>query len=210
MHDEAVSPDLLNLLRSLMVLPEVETFALGGGTSLALRFGHRKSIDIDLFTETAFDSSQLQDRIHSRFPDVQVVNRTEGSLCAVVRGVKVDFLLHPYRSLAPRTTLETIRVLSLADLCAMKVNAVTGRGSKKDFTDLLLLHDQGFSLQQALDHFCSKYGEAGRFLAIRSLNWFQDAEEEPDPFFLGGWSWPMVYERMTALAKSLTTSQRAP
>ena len=85
----------------------------------------------------------------------------------------------------------------------MKVNAVTNRGSKKDFSDLLLLHENGIPLAASLDFFSTKYGPAGRFLAIRSLNWFADADEEPDPLYLNGWTWPEVYQRMASFAKAL-------
>lgn len=203
MHEEAVSPVLLELLRLLMDSKEVSGFTLGGGTSLALRFGHRKSVDLDLFTRSSFDSGQLQQWVTRRFSNPPIVNRTAGSLCTVVQGIKVDFLLHDYPVLVPDRNEQSVRYCSLEDLSAMKINAVVGRGSKKDFSDLLLLHENGYALKTSLEHFCNKYGEGGRFLAIRSLNWFQDAEEEPDPVYLKGWSWPMVKQRMMALGKEL-------
>ena len=49
-YPESVSPELLQLLKDLMLETELEEFILGGGTSLSLRFGHRQSIDLDLFT----------------------------------------------------------------------------------------------------------------------------------------------------------------
>jgi hypothetical protein len=85
----------------------------------------------------------------------------------------------------------------------MKVNAVTNRGSKKDFTDLLLLHEEGIQLNMALDFFCKKYGGGGRFLAVRSLAWFDDAEGEPDPVYLNGWSWKEVRGRVEQLVKNI-------
>ena len=121
----------------------------------------------------------------------------------MVHGVKIDFLLHDYPLLVPDLIEQSVRFCSLEDLSAMKINAVVGRGSKKDFSDLLLLHENGYELKTALEHFCTKYGEAGRFLAIRSLNWFQDAEEEPDPVYLNGWTWPLVRQRMMTLSKAL-------
>lgn len=83
------------------------------------------------------------------------------------------------------------------------MNAVTNRGSKKDFSNLLLLHKNRISLSQALEHFCSKYGEGGRFLSIRSLQFFDDARKEPDPVFLNGWTWEFVEKEMDRLAREL-------
>ena len=189
---ESVSPELLNFLKAIMLDKEFDKFVLGGGTSLALRFGHRQSIDIDFFSIDPFDSIQCVNSLHRLFPELEVVNRTTGSVCAVVQECKIDILHHSYPLLYEPLVYRGIRFLSLPDLAAMKINAVTNRGSKKDFVDLLLLHDNGISLDKALDYFCKKYGGAGRFLAIRSLSWFEDAEQEPDPLFLNGWTWDYV------------------
>jgi hypothetical protein len=116
--------------------------------------------------------------------------------------------LHEYPQLYPDATVEGVRLVSLPDLSAMKVNAVINRDSKKDFADLLSLHDHGLSLSTALDNFCRKYGDSGRFLALRSLIWFDDAEEEPDPIFLNGRIWAAIRERMTALGTALLGSIR--
>jgi hypothetical protein len=176
--------------------------ALGGGTSLALVFGHRKSMDIDFFLTDPFDSVQLQNALARLIPGIQIVNRTAGSLSAAAGSVKVDILSHSYPLLDAYTHLETIQCLSLPDMAAMKVNAVTNRGSKKDFSDLLLLSENGLTLSAALDRFCRKYGHAGRFLAVRSLNWFGDTAGEPDPVYLNGWTWPEVRRRMELLARA--------
>jgi hypothetical protein len=114
--------------------------------------------------------------------------------------------LRPYPVLEASVEKDGIRFVSVPDIAAMKVNAVTNRGSKKDFADLLLLHDTECSLRQSLDYFLRKYGSAGRFLAIRSLMWFEDAEQEPDPFFLNGWTWNEVKTRMASLARGLAKS----
>lgn len=202
-HPESVSPELLDLLHILAKLDELRGAALGGGTSLALVFGHRRSVDIDFFLVDPFDSIGMQEALARSVPGIQFVNRTAGSLCATTGTVKVDILLHSYPLLQGHTSLDTVPCLSLPDMAAMKVNAVTNRGSKKDFSDLLLLNENGIYLSDALDLFCRKYGQAGRFLAIRSLNWFDDTIGEPDPLYLNGWTWPEVRHRMAMLAQTL-------
>jgi len=202
-YSESVIPELLTILKIIMARTEFDNFLLGGGTSLALRFGHRKSIDINLFTRDSFNSVQSIDFLHSLFTDLEVVNRTDGSVCAVVRKCKMDILHHSYPLLCKPVVLEGIRFLSLPDLAAMKINAVTNRGSKKDFVDILLLHDNGIPLGKALDYFCQKYGNSGRFLAIRSLSWFEDAESEPDPVFLNEWLWSDVRSRIERLIRGI-------
>ena len=54
LQTKTVTRETLELLENLMQLPEIEQFVLVGGTNLALRFGHRLSIDLDLFTDLKF------------------------------------------------------------------------------------------------------------------------------------------------------------
>ena len=203
MRIDAVPRKPFNILQRLMDLKSLSGFALGGGTSLALRFGHRRSVDIDLFSPAAFNTEVLLNAVRTLFGQTEIHNRTEGSLSVGILGVKVDILHDAYDLLEAPSLLDEIRVLSLADIAAMKVNAITNRGSKKDFSDLLLLHRNRISLSQALDHFCSKYGEGGRFLAIRSLQFFDDARKEPDPNYLNGWTWELVEQDIDRLARAL-------
>jgi hypothetical protein len=204
MSPEPVSPDLIKILRVLMSMEELSTFSLGGGTSLALRFEHRSSLDIDLFSTERFDSEWLMNNLRIRFGEIEIFNRTVGSLCLAIRGVKVDVLHSAVDELQMPTTLHGIRFISLDDIAAMKINAVTNRGSKKDFSDLLLLHQNGVELSMALDFFCQKYGSSGRFLAIRSLQFFEDARNEPDPTYLNDWSWDFVEKEMSSIVSSMT------
>jgi len=73
----------------------------------------------------------------------------------------------------------------------MKLNAITNRGSKKDFFDLAALLGR-FPLSGMLDDYCQKYGVTHRFMVIRSLVWFDDAEDDPNPVSLDGTSWESV------------------
>jgi predicted nucleotidyltransferase component of viral defense system len=173
-------------------------FLLGGGTSLALRFGHRSSEDLDFFTRETFDTEGLRNRFAEAYPGSQVLNRTAGSLCLVVEGVKIDFLHHPFPLLDKVDYQGQSRFLSIPDIAAMKINAVTNRGSKKDFLDLYLLHTIGISITDSLQFFSNKYN-GNRLLALRSLLWFEDAETEPDPILLNGWSWESVKQEISAI-----------
>lgn len=204
MHDNALSLELKKNLDFLMAQESLAPFSLGGGTSLAIRFGHRMSVDLDWFTPVPFNSLVLHETLRSWYPGLEVVNRTPGSLCCIADGIKLDFLLHAYPRLQEDAVVDGRRLLSLPDIAAMKINAVTNRGSRKDFSDLLLLHKAGgISLSDSLEYFCKKYGDAGRALALRSLIWFDDAEEEPDPVFLNGWTWSEVRQSMTTLGQNL-------
>lgn len=62
LQTQAVSPSLMALLQTLMGEKLLSSFSLAGGTALALRFGHRESVDIDLFTEAPFEEQALAEK----------------------------------------------------------------------------------------------------------------------------------------------------
>jgi hypothetical protein len=78
-YTDSVSPELLALLRDVMGNPDFDSFILGGGTSLSLRFGHRSSIDIDLFSTKPFDSKKYADILHVKFSGVERLDMGKGS-----------------------------------------------------------------------------------------------------------------------------------
>ena len=98
LRSDAVPDSLLNLLMQLAPLPALAGFSLGGGTSLALRFGHRLSVDLDFFTTLEFDASQLADQLG--MIGATTVNLAHNSLSLDARGTKLDLLRHAYPMLA--------------------------------------------------------------------------------------------------------------
>jgi hypothetical protein len=186
---DAVPESVSRLLRRLAPNPALADFALGGGTSLALRFGHRLSVDLDYFTTLEFSPDDLLAKL--ALEETEVINRAENSLSVNASGVKLDLLRHAYPQLAPAELISEVALVSLQDLAAMKLNAIANRGSKKDFYDVaeLLKH---FTLPEMLGFFSEKYPGTDSFTVIRSLAWFQDAEEEPDPKSLVGSDWDDV------------------
>lgn len=193
----AVPDSVREALTVLAPLPVLEAFALAGGTSLALRFGHRVSVDLDFFTCGAFDSESLVSKLPLETTEVA---RSEGSVTLDAAGTKMDFLRHDYPLLDPEETLEGIRLMSVRDVAAMKLNAIANRGSKKDFFDLHRLLEE-FGLDELLQAFESKYLNSDRFVVLRSLAWFDDAENEPDPVSLSGVSWPEVKDGIVAAVR---------
>lgn len=81
------------------------------------------------------------------------------------------------------------------DIAAMKLNAIAGRGSKKDFIDLFYLLEE-FSLQEMLGFYKEKYPEGSEFLVLKSLSWFIDADNEPDVLILTQIKWPEIKQRI--------------
>lgn len=192
---DSIPTAVRDLLRALCPTPVLEQFALGGGTSLALRFGHRLSVDLDFFSTEPFVPEDLLGRVGFP-PQHTLLQRSAGSLAADCAGVKVEFLEHRYPLLDSVERVEGVPLLSLPDVAAMKLNAIANRGSKKDFFDVVRILDV-HSLEDCLEFFGKKYANTDCFVAIRSLAWFQDAEHEPDPVAPKGPSWEEVKRRVS-------------
>lgn len=192
---EVVSPALLDVARRLFSSPLLDRFYLVGGTALALQLCHRRSIDIDLFTDAAFDSQQIADWVTQQANAASVESGKNLVRCFIA-GVKVDILAHQYPLLDPPSLNNGIRMAGLRDIAAMKLNAVTNRGAKKDFWDIAVLLGQ-FPLPAILDFYAQKYPSANRWSAIKSLCYFADADAESVPIVdFTGMSWDQVKTRI--------------
>lgn len=189
---KTVESGTLELLNALMQLESLSDFALGGGTALALKFGHRVSIDLDLFSVNEFDYESTLNSIRNGLEsEVLVQGKAKNTLNLTINGIKVDCLSHRYPSLGENSTTEGVRFLNIEDIAAMKLSAVAQRGSKKDFYDLaeLLKH---YALKELTQFYFSKYGEENQFYLLKSLSYFDDAEEEPLPRPLNAMTWDDV------------------
>lgn len=196
LHAEAVSPSLLALLLTLMRDEMLADFYLVGGTSLALRFGHRESVDIDLFTHTAFDASALADHLKRDYGMTESATEAN-TVRGVIDGINVDVISHRYPLLNAVETVDGIRMLSVADIAAMKLNAVANRGSKKDFWDCAELL-RTFSCDDLLSFCSQKYEGDSLWNVEKSLCYFDDADCEPDPKGVRGQSWEDIKARIIA------------
>ena len=201
LHHRAIPSGALEVLMRIMGSPGCQAFDLGGGTALALRIGHRISIDLDLFATEAFQPDELLESLppcRSR----AVLGTGRHSLNLREDGVKVDFLRHAYPRLETTETLEGIRLLAIPDIAAMKLAAATNRGARKDFYDLATLlefHD----LPTMLDWYVRKFPGFDVFPVLKSLTWFADAELEPEPVMLTSLSWSETKRRLTEATLTL-------
>jgi len=204
LQTRTVEPGTLGLLKSLMSMPELDHFYLVGGTALALQLGHRISVDLDLFTQQPIDKTGLLDTLQASF---EVLIETEGAnmLITNINAIKVDFVKMSYPVLFPPMVEEGIRMLEIRDIAPMKLKAVTQRGSKKDFYDIYYLLET-LSLAEMLDLFSQKFKQNEVFHVIKSLSYFADAENYPDPLvFDKTVSWSKVKSTVRKAVKSLTT-----
>ena len=200
LHTATVPVNLLKVLTDIQENTTSAGFALAGGTSLALRLGHRLSVDLDFFTLDPFDPATLAHHLGSG-PE-SITGQAEGTLQLRINDVKVEFLKHSYPRLANNDLIENVNMWSLEDVAAMKLNAISNRGSKKDFYDIAALLEH-FPLQTMIGHYQAKYHPSTILMVIRSLAWFDDADAEPDPISLRNDTWPDVMTKISAAIRTL-------
>ncbi len=203
---KTIHNDTYNLLRELSESRELDSFALAGGTALALMLGHRISVDLDFFTQNEFAGFELLDRLNQRF-DTENCSTMVNSLSLSIKrkglSVKIDFIRHDYPLVNPIRTVGSIRLFSLEDIIAMKLNAIANRGAKKDFYDIYALLAK-FSLREMLGFFEVKYPKMNTFAVTKSLVYFEDADLDPDPISLVDVSWEDIKKEIqTKLADSI-------
>lgn len=166
-------------------------FSLVGGTNLSLRFGHRKSIDLDMFSIMQFSPENLNDLLEIDF-SYRYRNNNRYMLFSQINNIKVDWVYHPYALLSPIEIIDGIRLFSIADVCAMKLFAVTKRGSKKDFFDIYKL-SIFLGSETLIENFAKKYGSDKVWMLKMSLVYFEDADKEQDPEIIEqGLTWNKV------------------
>ena len=194
LQTQTASPKLLELLKQLMQDDFFNGFDLVGGTSLALQIGHRNSIDIDMFGNREIDTDLFEEKLKS-FGKVEITQSTKNILISSINEIKVDFVNYKHPLLQETKIIDFIRLASKEDIAAMKLNAILGRGSRKDFIDLyFLLND--FSLRQMFGFFKNKYIEGSEFLVYKSLTYFEDADSQPQPKMFKPFDWDICKQKI--------------
>lgn len=205
LHYETVEPGTFALLKRLMGMDALKEFALVGGTALSLRYGHRISVDLDLFTDGELDADALRTALTDEFGDDFVYEQDQQARWAVfcfIQGVKVDLVRLPHARIADLVIEDGIRMYSDADIGPMKIEAILHRAQKKDFWDIeQLLRVHG--LKNLMDNHQRKYPRNAILIGIpRALGYFDEAEESEDPRSLNGLSWPEVKRSISRIVNS--------
>ena len=176
-----VKPATFQLIQQLQALPELKEFYLVGGTALALQLNHRNSIDIDLFSMNEFQNDTIINFIKSRQFDFDVKFNFKNTIIGFINTIKVDFITHAYPLVLPPITEEGITFLSLQDIAAMKLNAISNSGKRlKDFIDVYFLLEH-FSLNEMIEFYTIKYPRFNPLIALKAINYFEDIDPAIDP-----------------------------
>lgn len=194
LQTQSVYPTTLALLKELMSLQAISSFNLVGGTALALQFGHRISVDLDLFSTEEFNDEALINSLTSKFgKEAITINISQrNSLLVKINDIKVDLLYYPYDLIENIIKEDGIRILSLEDIAPMKLSALSKRGAKKDFFDIYELISEKFSLKEIFGFYKQKFENHELSFLARSLLYFDDAEDDLDPIMIKNYSWSDV------------------
>jgi hypothetical protein len=191
-HREVITEAIERTLRDLQGTSVPQNFYLAGGTGLALHVGHRRSIDLDFFSREPFDPEAILGEVE-KLEGLQVLAKDLETLHLTLRGTKVGFLGYRYPLLFPCDAFLEVKVADARDIACMKVSAIAGRGTKRDFIDLYAV-SQHHELKQVLTWFKAKYAQANYSMVhvLKSLTYFEDAEKDPMPHMLVALTWERV------------------
>jgi predicted nucleotidyltransferase component of viral defense system len=180
-----ISDELYRLLKYIQQQPGLGDLRLVGGTALALQYGHRESVDLDFFGSLDLEDIAI---VLKPFESVQLIRNSTNIKIYLVNGIKVDFVNYPYAWIDQAVLEEGLVLASDKDIAAMKIAAITGRGSKKDFIDLYFLLKK-YSLDEIIAFYIQKFPDATKLIALKSLVYFSDADAEPTPKMIHKVSW---------------------
>jgi len=205
-HWNAITPTMQEVLRFIGTCDFSSRFYLAGGTALALRLGHRRSVDLDFFSST----DEIGQKTHLEILNAlsalhpQTIEAAMGNLLLVLREMHVGFFGYSYPLLAPTGSVENVALAGIIDIGLMKLDALISRGSRKDFYDLYFIL-QRIPLTELLALGRTKYPYARDFelMAIESLVLFDDADRDLQPQLLTDITWDQVKQFFIAEAQSL-------
>lgn len=201
MHEEILKKKTKHLLNEIGKIKSLKSFYLAGGTALALQIRHRKSIDLDWFSQRPFLTKEIKKRLEN-LGKLKIDEEKKDTLNCSLNGTKLSFFEYPYKVLFPFIKYNNIKIADLRDIACMKIDAISSRGSKKDFIDLYFLL-QNFSLESLLELFDKKYKgiEYNRLHILKSLTYFKETENQPMPIMLKKIAWLNIKKEINKKVK---------
>jgi hypothetical protein len=193
MPQEIISKKTKANLEILIKKAMLKNFYLVGGTGAALQLKHRVSLDLDFFSKKDIDTKTLIQKIKTQ-GKFSIERETENTLIGIFNGTRVSFLKYDYPLLFDLKQIKGIKIADLRDIGCMKIDAVSSRGMKRDFVDLFFICREAISLKNLLSLFKKKYKSVNynRLHILKSLVYFEDAENNPMPRMILPTSWQEV------------------
>ena len=196
LYKETVNAETLDLIERLMKDEKLKEFNLVGGTALSLQIGNRISIDIDLFSQKGFDCKVMKEHLESTYQATEIAAH-QNSITGFIDGVKIDVMSHQYPLVRDIQEAEGIRMVSLEDIGAMKLNSISGNGTRaKDYMDMYSILEYK-NLNELGKAFVTKYPEVSLNMGYQSLTYFNDIDfRTVDKKLMKDYDWNKVIERL--------------
>lgn len=201
LYTKTVSVSTLELLIKLMQDVRLESFALVGGTSLSLQLGHRISIDLDLFSATSFDETELSSFLISDY-GLELDFISHCTVKGEIQGVQIDCIAHQYPWVKEPVMESGVRLASVVDVSAMKLNAIAGNGTRiKDFIDIAYLSSM-LSFEEMLHAYERKY-KANAVIPLKAITYWDDINFSEPIKMLGTstFQWEIIEERLLEMQR---------
>lgn len=204
MHPRVLSDAGWTTVRAVVKEGVTDGWILAGGTGLALQLGHRYSEDLDFFRHEPFDPDHLAN-VLAGIGDTKVQSRSGDTLHAVVDGLRISFLRADPPLVHPGFAYRGLTVADSRDIAAMKVIAIAGRGSRKDFVDLHFYLRSGGTLSGIFDLLERRFArlDYNEYHLLKSLAYFDEAETEPMPRMIRNVEWAEIRRSIEAEVRRL-------
>lgn len=207
MHERVLPKHSLTLLSDIEKSHQsiFDGWTLAGGTGLAFQIGHRISEDLDFFRTDSFCVDDMHKAL-GKIGSYETFQEAEHTLTVLIRSTKLSFFLVQDPFLFETAPYRFFSIAAQKDIALMKLTAVSGRGSRKDFIDLYLILQNKPSLRDYFTLLPEKYGPSrvNKYHILKSLTYFDDAESEPMPKMLVPFDWKNCKKFFVREARSIT------
>jgi hypothetical protein len=194
LHWQTITPEMRQVMVTFAQSEVGGRFYLAGGTALALQLGHRRSVDLDYFTQTE-DVPALIEPLNQSLKSLkpELADSSWGNLVFLATGVRIGLYGYGYDLLEPLVEAGESRLASVTDIALMKLDALLGRARRKDFHDLYAIC-QRQPLRGLLDLAPRKYPGVRDFEAqvVKRLVYFELAEQDAPLPLLEAVEWQTV------------------
>ena len=198
MYWKILDENRYKLLKKITETISLKNYYMIGGTALSLQLGLRESFDFDFCVSTTFNNEVIIEEL-SKIGDIEVQQNQKGTCDFILDGVQISFFYYPNAlvdNLIEVEEMPNLKIAGVLDIAIMKVIAIGGRGSKKDFFDLYnIIQKCDISLPKLVDGLVKKGGNNVNYVnIIMGLSYFEDAEDELLPKTYVDYDWNKIKE----------------
>lgn len=191
--------DDLEILEKAEILKD---FYLAGGTGLAFQLKHRLSLDLDFFTRKDINNKILIQKLKN-LGKLSIEKEAENSVNGYFNRTRITFLKYDYPCLFSFKEIQGIKVADSRDIGCMKIDAISSRGTKRDFIDIFCICQKVISFDKLIKLFKRKYKSINYNIIhiFKSMTYFEDAEGDPMPKMIVPISWKEIKKYFKEEAK---------